>query len=406
MRGRVGDLVAPLRYRDFRLLWFAQVSSEIGDWAGRLALAVIVAEKTHSTFLTALVTTASVLPYLGIGQVAASYANRFPRHHTILASDLGRAALFLVLTLDLPVAVMLAVAFAAGCLTPPFESARGALTPLTVPPERLGDAIALASITFDASLIFGFGAAGGLIALVGARSALAVNACSFVASAVLLVRIPAARRSALGGEHFRARQALRVSLDDPFIRRLLVGWMWVGACTVVGESLVALYALQVLHKSAGVSGLLAAAIPVGAIAATLLARSRGSDSEKLRRSAELALGGSILGVAVFAFDPQIPLVLLAFASIGVLNASRIPANEVAVARLDDHQLGPWIALMNGFVLGSQAVAAAVGGIVANAIGIRQAILVSLIVAGAVGLFGTLRPPNELQHRISSPTTPK
>ena len=32
------------------------------------ALAVIVAEQTHSTFLTALVTTASVLPYIGLGQ--------------------------------------------------------------------------------------------------------------------------------------------------------------------------------------------------------------------------------------------------------------------------------------------------------------------------------------------------
>src|SRR3954451_11767316 len=219
MRGRVSDLVAPLRYRDFRLLWFAQVLSEVGDWAGRLALAVIVAEKTHSTFLTALVTTASVLPYLGIGQLAASYANRFPRYRVILVTDIGRAALFLALTVDMPVGLMLAIAFAAGCLTPPFESARGALTPLTVPRERFGDAIALASITFDASLIFGFGTAGVLIALVGARSALAVNACSFIASAALLVRIPAARRTPVGGEDFRVRDAMRVSLDDPFIRR-------------------------------------------------------------------------------------------------------------------------------------------------------------------------------------------
>src|SRR4051794_510642 len=157
MRGKASDLVAPLQHRDFRLLWSAQVLSEVGDWAGRLALAVIVAEKTHSTFLTAMVTAVSVLPYAGIGQLAATYANRFRRDHVIVITDLGRAALFLLLTLDLPVAAMLALAFAAGCLTPPFESARGALTPLTVPAERLGDAIALASVTFDASLIFGLG---------------------------------------------------------------------------------------------------------------------------------------------------------------------------------------------------------------------------------------------------------
>src|SRR3954451_15405852 len=167
MRGRVSDLVAPLRYRDFRLLWFAQVLSEVGDWAGRLALAVIVAEKTNSTFLTALVTTASVLPYIGIGQLTATSANRFPRRRVILVSDIGRAALFLALVIDMPVGVMLVIAFGAGCLTPMFESARGALTPLTVPQERFGDAIALSSITFDAALIFGYGAAGGLIVSIG-----------------------------------------------------------------------------------------------------------------------------------------------------------------------------------------------------------------------------------------------
>ena len=77
MRKRFTDLFAPLRFRDFRLLWGAEVFSQLGDWAGRLSLSVIVAEQTHSTLLTALVTTASVLPYIGIGQVLATYANRF-----------------------------------------------------------------------------------------------------------------------------------------------------------------------------------------------------------------------------------------------------------------------------------------------------------------------------------------
>jgi MFS family permease len=406
MRERVTDLFSPLRYRDFRYLWLAQVFSEIGDWAGRLALAVIVAEKTNSTFLTALVTTASVLPYIGIGQLTATYANRFPRRRVILVSDIGRAALFLALVIDMPVGVMLVIAFGAGCLTPMFESARGALTPLTVPQERFGDAIALSSITFDAALIFGYAAAGGLIVSIGPRAALAVNAGSFIISALLLVRIPAARQDVPGGESVRVFDGWRASVDDPFIRRFLVGWLWVGACTVVAESLVALYAIQVLHESAGISGLLAAAIPVGAVLATLFARNRGSHTEKLRRASELALAGSILGLIVFALDPGLPGILIGFAAIGVLNASRIPGNEVAVFRLEDRERGPWLALVNGFVLGSQAVAAATGGIVASSIGIREAIVVSLVVSGIVGLWGSLRPPHELRHAIRSSTTPR
>src|SRR4051794_4596362 len=134
-----------MRFRDFRFLWGAEVFSQLGDWAGRLALSVIVAERTHSTLLTALVTTASVLPYIGIGQLLATYANRFPRLHTIAVADVGRAVLFAVLVIRMPVALVLFLAFVAGCLTVPFEAARNSLTPYTVPREHYGDAIAVVS---------------------------------------------------------------------------------------------------------------------------------------------------------------------------------------------------------------------------------------------------------------------
>jgi len=71
-------------------------------------------------------------------------------------------------------------------------------------------------------------------------------------------------------------------VDDPFVRRFFTGYMWVGACAVVGESLVAVYAIEVLRRDASTSGLLAAAIPAGAILGTILGRSSGDDTHKLR----------------------------------------------------------------------------------------------------------------------------
>jgi predicted MFS family arabinose efflux permease len=380
------------------------VLSELGDWAGRLALAVLVAEQTHSTLLTALVTTASVLPYIGIGQLLAAYANRFPRLRTIIIADLGRAVLFALLTIHMPVALILVLAFFAGCLTPPFEVSRNSLTVLTVPAERYGDAVALAAITFDSSVLFGYAVGGGLLAVTGARAALLLNACSFLLSATLLSGIAAAKRSPDPGPPVRVRDGWFALVDDPFIRRFFVGYLYVGACAVVGESLVALYALDVLHRQAGISGLLAAAIPAGAILATVLARTESDDTSKLRRASEIALIGSFIGIATFMAAPGIPLILLAFAAIGALNASRIPANEVTVLRLEDRMRAPTFAVLNGFLLGSQAIAAGLGGLVARSIGVRQTIVLSLAISGVVGLWGTLRPPHEIRHRIRSATT--
>ena len=82
------------------------------------------------------------------------------------------------------------------------------------------------------------------------------------------------------------------------------------------------------------------------------------------------------------------------------------ANEVAVVRLDDRVRVPTFAVLNGFLLGSQAIAAGVGGLVARSIGVRRTIVLSLLISGAVGLWGTLRPPHEIRHRIGSSTTPR
>lgn len=406
MKKRFSDLFAPLAYRDFRFLWSAQVFSELGDWAGRLALAVLVAERTGSTLLTALVTSASVVPYIGIGQLLATYANRFPRRTVIIVTDIGRAALFASLAIEMPIALMLVLAFLAGCLTPPFEAARNGLTPLSVPRERYGDAIALASITFDLAVLFGYAAGGALLAVVGARPALLMNAGSFIVSALLLAMIPSAGQRIPDGETVRVRDGWRTVVDDPFIRRFFVSYTVVGACAVVGESLVALYALQVLAEEAGVSGVLAASIPIGAIVAAVLARSHGDDSAKLRRGSAVALVGAAAGIAVFASEPGLPMVLAGFAAIGALNASRIPANEVSVIRMDDRVRGPAITVLNGFMLGGQAVAAAAGGLIARSIGVRETIVLSLVVAALVGLWGTIRPPHEMRHAIRATTTPR
>ena len=198
------------------------------------------------------------------------------------------------------------------------------------------------------------------------------------------------------------RDGWNAVVDDPFVRRFFVTFTITGASAVVAESLVAVYALQELMRPAGVAGLLAAAIPLGAIAATVLARPRGgSDTYKLRRAAVIGLIGALAGMLIFAASPGLPLILLAFGFVGAVNASRIPANEVAVIRMEDRVRGPAITVINGFVLGSQGIAAAVGGISARLFGLRETILVSLLIAAAVCAWGAASPPHELRHAAKS-----
>jgi predicted MFS family arabinose efflux permease len=387
-----------MAFREFRLLWAAQVASELGDWAGRLALAVLVQERTGSTALTALVTTVSVLPYLGVGQLLATLADRFPRRRIIVATDVARAALFAAMAIPQPVWMLFVLALAAATLTPLFEAARNSLTIHTVPAEHYGDAIAVANITFEFALLVGFAAGGGLATLVGAKAALLANAASFLVSAAFLSRLAVGRQSASDGtDPPRLREGWRAIVDDPFVLRFLVSYGVIGACAIAGEALVVPYAREELQGGAGVAGALAAAMPLGAILATVYGRVRGSDATKMRRAGVLAAGGAVVATFGFAFGPAMPFVFLPFAGVGVALASRIPANEVAAPRVPDRLRGSAFTILQGFLLGGQALSAALAGLAARSLGVRPTLIFAMVIAGLVGIVAATSPPAEARH---------
>src|SRR6476469_8558748 len=104
VRTRLGRLTEPLSDRSVRRLWYARTVSEAGNWAARIALTLHVFAVTGSPFAAAAVTTVSLLPHLGIGQVLGTLADRFPHRRVMAVSDLVRGLLFLLLAFtDLPV---------------------------------------------------------------------------------------------------------------------------------------------------------------------------------------------------------------------------------------------------------------------------------------------------------------
>ena len=393
---RFRELGAPLRHRDYRLLWLAQVASELGDWSGRLALAVLVQQRTGSTTLTALVTTVSVLPYLGLGQWLATFADRYPRRPIIVASDLARAGLFAAMVIPQPVWSLFALALAAAILTPLFEAARNSLTIHTVPRAEYGDAIALANLTFELGLLVGYAAGGGLASAFGPKTALLINASSFIASALLLRRMSVGRTAAADAPT-KVKDGWRAVTSDPFVRRFLLTYGVIGASAIVGEALVVPYAVDELNGGPGQAGLLAAAIPCGAIIATVLTRSRGTDTDKLRRASVVALAGAVVAILFFTIGPPLPTVLIAFAAVGAMLASRVPANEVSGLRIPDRVRGSAFTIIQGFLLGGQALAAAVGGVLARWIGIRETLVAFLVIAALVSVWGSTLPPTESRH---------
>lgn len=407
MRDRLRDLVAPLAQRECRALFGAQLISGLGDWAGRLALAVIVFDRSGSALYAAAVTLVSLLPWLGPGQLLSTLADRFGRTQVMIAADLARAGLFLVMATPLPTGVLLVLAFLAGLCVPPFVAARGAALVDVVPKERYGRVLALFGVTTQAEIVIGYAVGGVVIALVGAPVSLLLNGATFVVSALLVASIG---RSAASDRHAEAplglsgvREGLAVWRTDPICRRALLLFVGVNMTMVLPEALIVPYADE-LNAPPATVGLLAATIAAGAMVAMAMTPSDDDPVALLRRAAYramlLALATSVLFSATVRMSvtwyPVLAVVAL-FLS-GSVDAIAVPTNQVVGARLPRDSRAAAMSIAGGMQYGSQALAITVGGAIAVTAGTGWVLAAAALVAAGVCALSLLTP-------IRNPPTP-
>ncbi len=399
-RGRVGTLVSTLQMRDFRRLWAADVLSLLGDWAGRLALTVIVLQRTGSPAWAAAVTAVSLAGFVGVGQVLATLADRFGRISVMLVADVARAALFGAMLFHLPVGALLLLAFLAGLATPPFEAARSAALCDIVPEHRYGDALALSGVSIQASIVLGNALGGVLLVLLGARGALAINAVSFLVSAVLILRLRHTAAAAPSGARRTVSGSLRAGaanlFGDRMVRRAMGLISITGALGTAAEALVVPYAREI-GLDQGLVGVLAASVAVGTILGTVVI-ARSSDHHTLLRSAGLCtLVTAAVAMPLFWLEVGGIGAFAAFAIAGGMFAVSVPTNIVVGTRLLRDSRASAMGIAVGLLMGSQAIGAAVGGVVASVIGVPHAIAASLVLAALYGAWSTATTPMDAKH---------
>ncbi len=270
------------RYRDvlgrseFRSIFVANIVSMLGTVIASVALTVLIYQQTGSPALAALVMALSFLPYLIGGVLLSAIVDRLPARRVLVGCDLASAAVVAVMVIPgLPVAGLLILLFGLGLIAPIFQSVRATVLPEVLPPGApyvLGRS--LMRLVAQGAQIAGYGAGGLLLVFLPPRGALAADAVSFAASALLLRVGLAARKAAAGGPGgAMARDSLaglRAVLAHPATRRIMVfGWL-LPVCEVAPEALAAPYA-SFIGQPARVAGYLLMGIPVGTVLADVLA---------------------------------------------------------------------------------------------------------------------------------------
>lgn len=208
-------MTAPLRHRDFRLLFLGRVVSFAGSAMAPVALAFAVLGLGGSATDLGLVLTLAILPQVVFLLAGGVLADRLPRNLLMVGSNVAAGvaqavAAYLLLTGRAEIWHLAVIALVRAVASSFFFPAQQGIVPQTVPPELLQQANALLRLMLNATNIGGAALGGLLVATAGPGWAIALDAISYlVAAAILLpmrVRAP---------EHDES---------ETFLRELAHGW--------------------------------------------------------------------------------------------------------------------------------------------------------------------------------------
>jgi Major Facilitator Superfamily len=315
---------------EFRSLWLAQVLSVAGDQLARVALTLLVFDRTGSSLLAAVTFAASVVPTFVGGIALSGLADRWPRRRVMIGCDLGRAALVAVMALPgMPIAVLVGLLFLVTLIGAPFTSARAALYPDILAGDRyeVGTAVTLTTLQFAQAL--GFVVGGAVVAFFGVRTSLLADATTFILSALIIriwVRARPAARAVPDTEpkgHLGSLTAIRLTLTDPALRTpMLFGWL--AAFYNMPEGVSAPLAASLGGGAVAVGLILAApafTASVGAIAFSRLVL----PARRVRWMGPLAVTACAI-LIVFVLHPPLPATLVILGLSGVFDCYQVAAN--------------------------------------------------------------------------------
>jgi MFS family permease len=357
---------------EFRTLWVAQVLSYIGDQLAQVALAVLVYHRTGSPLLTAVTYALTYLPPIVGGPVLSGLADLFPRRTVMVVCDVLRAALIALMALKaMPFTGLCVLVFLAVLLGAPFTAARAALLPDVLPGDTYVAGSAINNITHQGSQMLGFLAGGALVAVVGTRQALGIDAVTFAASGLILLaglrRRPVPDRGGRAGRSLwrQTWAGARLVFGDPTLRSL-VSFAWLCGFYVLPEGLAAPYAAT-FGGSAVTVGLLMSAMPIGTVIGAFGFSRFVRPSDRIR-----AMGGmSMLACAPLigsALHPPLWAVVVLWALSGVGSAYQVAANAAFVAAVPPSGRGQAFGLAQSGILAGQGLGILIGGALAQALG--------------------------------------
>ena len=392
----------------FQRIVTATTVSTFGSFITRMALPLVAILMLGSDALgVALVRSMDLIAGLLVGLVAGAWVDRLRRRPVLVWTDLGRAALLTTIPLAwlfgvLSFAQVLVIALVAAALATFNYAADRAYLPSVVQREQLIGANSAITASESVSEFTGFGVSGFLVTALGGPLAIALDAVTFVVSAVLVWSIrkpePEPDRSARTNIRAEIAEGLALVRHQPLLRAITLASMATSALWGIFGATWVIFAIEQLGLNAA-AVLIAAIGGIGSFAGAVVA-ARYTTRIGLGRLMVVSLLAGAVGNLLIPLAPAgAPLVAFGFLAsqqlIGDAGMTAFDISEVSVRQTvtDDRQLGRVNSTIRVAMLLAQLIATLTAGVLAVAVGLRFTLFLAplgAVVAAAIIWLSPLR----------------
>lgn len=396
--------LALVRNRNFSLLWVGQLVSFFGDRVHQVALGLLVTQRGTALDL-GITFAATAVPNVFLGPLAGVLVDRWDRKRTMIACDVVRAGLVLLVPLVIEINIVLVylIAFLVATVGLLFRPAKTAVVPAIVEEEHLVTANSAASLAETLTDVLGYPLASAIVAALAGllAAAFVMDAGTYVASALLIAGM-AVPREAVEAAPFSVRAAWREMAEG---WRFLTGQRELLTNTLIstvallafGAEIVCsfLYAEQSLDRSLldfpQNYGWLMSSLGLGSVVSGV---ALGAFATRVPKGPLTIAGFVLMGASMVAagFTTNPYLAIVVFFAIGAANVMfLVPTITLFQERTPSRLFGRVVSTRQALTYGAMAISMGAAGWLAGIIGPAQVLMLGGAMISAAGLLGLLFP---------------
>ena len=326
------------RNRSFTLMWTGQLVSTAGSALTSLAAGILIYRLTGSALSVGLMMMATAVPTLFVGLIAGVFVDRYDRRNIMIAADLIRGALVLLIPFLIPaniawLYILVALASAVGQF---FDPAYASVLPEIASDEELAAANSMVTISSIGAQAIGFAAAGFIASRLDITWAFYIDAISFVFSAACVLLIRVAPLKVEGETNIPAimrnlRAGAKIIVDTPSLRSLFLIYVPVFVIYGLNNALLLPFARRALHATEFEYGLIEGVTTVGFVLGSF---AMASLADRLREGQWIAI--SFIGMAmtgiVYSLLSSVPLAIMVGTLAAFLNSPSVIGRQLLIQR--------------------------------------------------------------------------